>query len=91
MALQPSCCNAIASKVYTTDPRIEPNARKMKSVSYEEMLEMASLGSKVLQIRKPSRAETLCTIISTSIFASLMGFRILYAIPGSSGTPIKEK
>ncbi len=37
--------------VYTTDPRIEPNARKMKSVSYEEMLEMASLGSKVLQIR----------------------------------------
>jgi len=37
--------------VYTTDPRIEPNARKIKSVSYEEMLEMASLGSKVLQIR----------------------------------------
>ena len=37
--------------VYTTDPRIEPNARKMKSVSYEEMLEMASLGSKVLQSR----------------------------------------
>ena len=37
--------------VYTTDPRIEPKARKMKSVSYEEMLEMASLGSKVLQIR----------------------------------------
>ncbi|MBA5249805.1 MAG: aspartate kinase [Gammaproteobacteria bacterium] len=37
--------------VYTTDPRIEPNARKMKAVSYEEMLEMASLGSKVLQIR----------------------------------------
>jgi aspartate kinase len=37
--------------VYTTDPRIEPNARKMHTVSYEEMLEMASLGSKVLQIR----------------------------------------
>jgi aspartate kinase len=37
--------------VYTTDPRIEPNARKMHAVSYEEMLEMASLGSKVLQIR----------------------------------------
>ncbi len=37
--------------VYTTDPRIEPNARKMPIVSYEEMLEMASLGSKVLQIR----------------------------------------
>ena len=37
--------------VYTTDPRIEPKARKMNIVSYEEMLEMASLGSKVLQIR----------------------------------------
>ena len=37
--------------VYTTDPRIEPKARKLKSVTFEEMLEMASLGSKVLQIR----------------------------------------
>jgi len=37
--------------VYTTDPRIEPKARKMNTVSYEEMLEMASLGSKILQIR----------------------------------------
>jgi len=37
--------------VYTTDPRIEPKARKMNIVSYEEMLEMASLGSKILQIR----------------------------------------
>ncbi|KAA0446155.1 MAG: aspartate kinase [Candidatus Thioglobus sp.] len=37
--------------VYTTDPRIEPNARRMNIVSYEEMLEMASLGSKILQIR----------------------------------------
>ena len=37
--------------VYTTDPRIEPNAKKINIMSYEEMLEMASLGSKVLQIR----------------------------------------
>ncbi len=37
--------------VFTTDPRIEPNARRMDYVSYEEMLELASLGSKVLQIR----------------------------------------
>jgi aspartate kinase len=37
--------------VYTTDPGICPKARKMKKVSYEEMLEMASLGSKVLEIR----------------------------------------
>jgi aspartate kinase len=37
--------------VYTTDPRIVPEARKLQKVGYEEMLEMASLGSKVLQIR----------------------------------------
>jgi len=37
--------------VYTTDPRIEPAARRLRSVTFEEMLEMASLGSKVLQIR----------------------------------------
>ena len=37
--------------IYTTDPRIEPNARKLESISYEEMLEFASLGAKVLQTR----------------------------------------
>ncbi len=37
--------------VYTTDPRIESKARKLAKVSYEEMLEMASLGAKVLQTR----------------------------------------
>src|SRR5690606_27307461 len=37
--------------VYTTDPRVVPEARRMKVLSFEEMLEMASLGSKVLQIR----------------------------------------
>jgi aspartate kinase len=37
--------------VYTTDPRIVPEARRLRSVTFEEMLEMASLGSKVLQIR----------------------------------------
>jgi aspartate kinase len=37
--------------VYTTDPRVEPKARKLDRVTFEEMLEMASLGSKVLQIR----------------------------------------
>jgi len=37
--------------VYTTDPRIVPEARRLHSISFEEMLEMASLGSKVLQIR----------------------------------------
>ena len=37
--------------VYTTDPRVVPKARRMTKISYEEMLEMASLGSKVLQTR----------------------------------------
>lgn len=37
--------------VYTTDPRIEPKARRLNRVTFEEMMEMASLGSKVLQIR----------------------------------------
>ncbi|MGB8437621.1 MAG: aspartate kinase [Burkholderiales bacterium] len=37
--------------VYTTDPRIVPEARRLKTITFEEMLEMASLGSKVLQIR----------------------------------------
>lgn len=37
--------------VYTTDPRVVPEARRLDTVTYEEMLEMASLGAKVLQIR----------------------------------------
>jgi aspartate kinase len=37
--------------IYTTDPRIVPEARRLKTITFEEMLEMASLGSKVLQIR----------------------------------------
>jgi aspartate kinase len=37
--------------VYTTDPRIVPEARRLKTITFEEMLEMASLGSRVLQIR----------------------------------------
>ena len=42
--------------VYTTDPRIVPGASKLKAVSYEEMLEMASLGAKVLQTRSVEMA-----------------------------------
>jgi len=37
--------------VYTTDPRVEPRARRLAKISFEEMLEMASLGAKVLQVR----------------------------------------
>lgn len=42
--------------VYTTDPRIVPGASKLKAISYEEMLEMASLGAKVLQTRSVEMA-----------------------------------
>jgi aspartate kinase len=42
--------------VYTTDPRVEPNARRLDRITFEEMLEMASLGSRVLQIRSVSFA-----------------------------------
>ncbi|MGB3348127.1 MAG: aspartate kinase [Brucella anthropi] len=37
--------------VYTTDPRVEPKAKRLSKISFEEMLEMASLGAKVLQVR----------------------------------------
>lgn len=43
--------------VYTTDPRIEPRATKLERISYDEMLEMASLGAKVLQIRSVEMAK----------------------------------
>jgi aspartate kinase len=42
--------------IYTTDPRIVPKARKLEKVTYEEMLEMASLGAKVLQTRSVALA-----------------------------------
>ncbi|MGI9353105.1 MAG: aspartate kinase [Rhizobiaceae bacterium] len=42
--------------VYTTDPRIEPRAHRMERISFEEMLEMASLGAKVLQVRSVEMA-----------------------------------
>jgi aspartate kinase len=44
--------------VYTTDPRIEQKAKRLDKVSYEEMLEMASLGAKVLQVRSVELAMT---------------------------------
>ena len=44
--------------VYTTDPRIVPEARRLRRVAYEEMLEMASLGAKVLQVRSVELAMT---------------------------------
>jgi aspartate kinase len=45
--------------IYTTDPRIEPKAKKMDKISYDEMLELASLGAKVLQNRSVEMAKKL--------------------------------
>ncbi len=45
--------------VYTTDPRIEPKARKLEKISYDEMLELASMGAKVLQNRSVELAKKL--------------------------------
>jgi len=52
-ALKSKCCEIFTDVdgVYTTDPRIEPSAKKLKTVSYEEMLELASLGAKVMHSR----------------------------------------
>ncbi len=49
--------------VYTTDPRMVPEARKIEKISYEEMLEMASLGAKVLQIRSVEFAKKYGVVI----------------------------
>jgi len=53
VALEADVCDIYTDVdgVYTTDPRIVPEARRLSRISYEEMLEMASLGSKVLQTR----------------------------------------
>ncbi|NPA04190.1 MAG: aspartate kinase [Epsilonproteobacteria bacterium] len=49
--------------VYTTDPRIEPKAKKLDKISYDEMLELASLGAKVLQNRSVELAKKLGVVI----------------------------
>jgi len=52
-ALQAHVCEIYTDVdgIYTTDPRVEPRARKLRSISYDEMLEMASLGAQVMQSR----------------------------------------
>ncbi len=55
--------------IYTTDPRIEPNAKKLDKISYDEMLELASLGAKVLQNRSVEMAKKLnVNLVSRSSF-----------------------
>jgi len=51
--------------VYTTDPRIEPKAKKIEKISYDEMLELASMGAKVLQNRSVELAKKLTVNLVT--------------------------
>ena len=60
--------------VYTTDPRVEPKAKKMDFISYDEMLELASLGAKVLQSRSVELAKKLnVKIVAKSSFSEAEG------------------
>lgn len=60
-ALQADLCEIYTdvSGIFTTDPRIEPKAKKLEKISYDEMLELASLGAKVLQNRSVELAKKL--------------------------------
>jgi len=60
-ALQADLCEIYTdvSGIFTTDPRIEPKAKKLEKISYDEMLELASLGAKVLQNRSVEMAKKL--------------------------------
>ena len=64
-ALKADVCEILTDVdgVYTTDPRIVPEASKMEKVSYDEMLEMASLGSKVLQLRSVEFAKKYNVVV----------------------------
>jgi aspartate kinase len=72
--------------VYTTDPRIVPEARRLKTVTFEEMLEMASLGSKVLQIRSVEFAGKYK--VRLRVLSSLTDPMIPVAEESASGTLI---
>jgi aspartate kinase len=72
--------------VYTTDPRIVPEARRLDRVTFEEMLEMASLGSKVLQIRSVEFAGKYR--VKTRVLSSLTPPDIALAEEAVSGTLI---
>ena len=72
--------------VYTTDPRVVPEARRLNSISFEEMLEMASLGSKVLQIRAVEFAGKYR--VPLRVLSSFTPFDIDLAEEAKSGTLI---
>lgn len=72
--------------VYTTDPRVVTDARRLKTVTFEEMLEMASLGSKVLQIRSVEFAGNYK--MPTRVLSSLTDPLLPLEIEAASGTLI---
>ena len=72
--------------VYTTDPRVEPNARRLDKVTFEEMLEMASLGSKILQIRSVEFAGKYR--VKTRVLSSLTPHDLDINVEAHSGTLI---
>lgn len=72
--------------VYTTDPRIVPEARRLARVTFEEMLEMASLGSKVLQIRSVEFAGKYK--VPLRVLSSLTEPDLALAVEAGSGTLI---
>ena len=72
--------------VYTTDPRIVPEARRLRTISFEEMLEMAGAGSKVLQIRSVEFAGKYR--VPTRVLSSLTDPAIPVEEEGRSGTLI---
>jgi aspartate kinase len=72
--------------VYTTDPRIVPEARRLHTITFEEMIEMASAGSKVLQIRSVEFAGKYK--VPTRVLSSLTDPKIPVEEEGRSGTLI---
>ncbi|HUF82915.1 MAG TPA: aspartate kinase [Burkholderiales bacterium] len=72
--------------IYTTDPRLVPEARRLKSVTFEEMIEMAGAGSKILQIRSVEFAGKYK--VPTRVLSSLTDPAIPVAQEGQSGTLI---
>jgi len=72
--------------IYTTDPRVVPEARRLLTVSFEEMLEMASLGSKVLQIRSVEFAGKYR--VPVRVLSSFTPWDIDVALEAQSGTLI---
>ena len=62
------------SGIFTTDPRIEPKAKKLEKISYDEMLELASLGAKVLRNRSVEMAKKLnVNLVTRSSFCDEEG------------------